>query len=77
MLHNAVTGIGQPDSGITFMKSDFNRDFYTAVGVLHGCVMIVNRNPELIKLRNAFAFGFIAPRTWTVYRTWQECEFGT
>ena len=75
-LFIALTGIGQTDTAITFIKSDFNRDFYAAIAVLHGCV-IVKRNPELINLRNAFDFAFIAPRTGMVYRTWQECESGT
>lgn len=71
-LHVSIDGIGQTDTGITFMKSDSDGDFYAAVGVLHGCV-IVKRNLKHITLQNAFDFAFISPRTGKVFRTWQEC----
>jgi len=74
-LHIAITGIGQTDTAITFMKSDFKGDFYAAIGVLHGCV-IVKRNPYLLDLKNAFDFAFISPRTGKIYTTWQECGSG-
>lgn len=75
-LHIAITGIGQTDSAITFLTSDFKGDFYAAIGVLHGCV-IVKPTLELINLQHAFDFAFISPRTGKVYRTWQECGSGT
>ena len=74
-LHIAITGVGQTDTSITFMKSDYNGDFYAAIGVLHGCV-IVKRNLKLLTLQNAFDFAFISPRTGKVYRTWEECGAG-
>ena len=74
-LHISIDGIGQADAGITFMKSDFDGDFYAAVGVLHGCV-IVKHNLKHLPLQNAFDFAFISPRTGKVYATWQECGSG-
>jgi hypothetical protein len=74
-LHIAITGIGQTDTAITFMKSDLNGDFYAAIGILHGCV-IVKRNPDFLNRANAFDFAFISPRTGKIYTTWQECGSG-
>jgi hypothetical protein len=74
-LHIAITGIGQTDTAITFNKSDLNGDFYAAIGMRHGCV-IVKPNPNLPNLANAFEFAFISPRSGKIYKTWQECGAG-
>jgi len=70
-LYISIDGIGRTDTGITFMKSDVNGDFYASIGVLHGCV-IVKRNPKLADL-HAYNYAFISPRSGEVYRTWTEC----
>ena len=75
-LHISIDGIGQTDTGITFMKSNFDGDFYATVGVLHGCV-IVKRSLKNLTLQNAFDYAFISPRTGKVYTTWQECGSGS
>lgn len=64
-----IAGIGSPDTGVGFLKSDFNGDYYAKYGVLHGCI-IVNRTSDL----NSFAF--ISPKNGKIYRTWQECKTG-
>jgi hypothetical protein len=74
-LHITITGIGQTDTAIAFLKSDENGDFYAAIGMRHGCV-IVKPNPDLPNLANAFEFAFISPRSGKIYKTWQECEAG-
>jgi hypothetical protein len=72
----AITGIGQTDSAITFMTSDFKGDFYAAIGVLHGCV-IVKPTLKLNNLQHACDCACISPRTGEIYPTWQECGSGT
>ena len=74
-LYIAITGIGQTDTAITFLKSDENGDFYASIGMRHGCV-IVKRNPDLPNLANAFEFAFISPHSGKIYKTWQECGAG-
>ena len=74
-LYIAITGIGQTDTAITFLKSDENGDFYVSIGMRHGCV-IVKRNPDLPNLANAFEFAFISPHSGKIYKTWQECGAG-
>jgi len=32
-LHITIAGIGQPDTGITFVKSSFDGDFYATFGM--------------------------------------------
>jgi hypothetical protein len=39
-LHIEVAGIGSPDTGIAFLQSDIDGDYYGKYGMLHGCVVI-------------------------------------
>ena len=71
-LYISIDGIGRTDTGITFMKSDVNGDFYASIGVLHGCV-IVKRNPPDLDPPFTSDYAFISPRSGKVYRTWTEC----
>lgn len=80
-LHISIAGIGLPDTSVTFMKSDYDGDFYATMGVLHGCV-IVKRGPKdsppnvLDGPGSLFDFAFISPRSGKVYKGWQECQSG-
>lgn len=64
-----IAGIGSPDSGVAFLKSDYQGDYYAKYGVLHGC-MIVNSTKDL------GSFAFISPRNGKIYKTWQDCKTG-
>ena len=44
-LHISIDGIGQEDTGVTFVKSNAEGDFYATYGILHGCV-VVKRGPK-------------------------------
>lgn len=68
-LHIEITGIGSPDTGITFLKSDFYGDYYGKYGMKHGCI-IINSTVSLFNL------AFISPKNGKVYPTWQECANG-
>jgi hypothetical protein len=78
-LKFTITGIGQPDTGITFMKSSFDEDFYASYGLLHGCV-IVQRGTEGVKSEDALEAGsfadyaFVSPRNGKVYKSWNQCQ---
>lgn len=74
-LHVAIAGIGQADTGVAFMKSDFDGDFYATFGVGHGCV-IVGRGKKVAIPDKHFDFAFISPRNGKVYSDWQECKGG-
>jgi hypothetical protein len=72
-LHISIAGLGQPDTGVSFMRSDFNGDFYATFGVLHGCVII---KPGKKNIAAGFlpTFAFISPKNGKVYEGWQECQ---
>ncbi len=77
-LHISIDGIGQPDTGITFMKSDSEGDFYATYGILHGCI-IVKRGPESINENNPGSmldYAFISPLNGKVYKDWGNCQNG-
>jgi len=80
-LHFTIDGIGDPDTGITFMKSSFDGDFYAIYGMLHGCI-IVKRGPtgysdSAVSGPGSFSdYAFVSPKNGKVYRNWQECKLG-
>lgn len=71
-LYFTIAGVGASDAGITFMKVNYDGDYYATVGVLHGCVIVKQgkRTPETLQLPQ---FAFVSPRTGKVYSTWGEC----
>ena len=64
-----IAGIGSPDTGIAFLKSDYDGEYYGKYGLLHGCI-IVNSTKDI------GSFAFISPRNGKIYKTWQECKTG-
>lgn len=65
-----VAGIGQGDVGVTFMKADFNGDYYATFGLMHSCVVVKPGK----KIEALADFAFISPRTGKVFKSWQECK---
>ena len=78
-LKFSIDGIGQPDTGITYMKSSFDGDFYTTYGLRHGCIAI-KRGPKSIKSKAVRGIGsftdyaFVSPRNGKVYSSWEKCQ---
>jgi len=68
-LYIEIAGIGSPDTGIAFLKSDFKGDYYGKYGILHGCIIVANANAM-------FDMAFISPMNGKVYKSWQECKRG-
>jgi hypothetical protein len=75
VLRIQITAVGEPDGRIDFLKSDIDGDYYAALGLTHGCIIVTPgnalRNREVDRF---FDFAFIAPRNGKVYRAWQECQ---
>lgn len=65
-----VSGIGQKDGAVTFMKANFDGDYYGTFGVMHQCVIVKPGK----KIADFVDYAFISPRTGKVFRTWQECQ---
>ena len=67
-LHIVIAGIGAPNTSITFMKSDFQGDYYGQYGLLYGWCLIVH------SVKDPFSFAFISPKNGKVYKTGPECK---
>ncbi len=74
-LYISINGIGDPDTGVSFMKSDFNGDFYGTFGIGHGCI-IVSSGSNGGKGKAFYDYAFISPKNGKVYKDWQECKSG-
>jgi hypothetical protein len=74
-LHFLIEGLGQPDTGITFLKSSADEDFFASFAVLHGCV-IVSRGEKSRTPADVLDFVFVSPKNGKVYRSWEECKEG-
>jgi hypothetical protein len=62
-----ITGIGMPDTGVTFARADFyNGDYYATYGIMHQCIIIKNRQFIL-------DLAFISYKNGKVYEDWQSC----
>jgi len=79
-LHIFIAGIGMPDTAITFMKADFDGDYYGSVGVLHGCVVVKPGKKSGTNHKDDFEpggfgdYAFVSPKNGKVYRNWEECK---
>lgn len=80
-LHLSIDGIGQEDTGVTFMRSNAEGDFYATYGILHGCVVVKRGNkrysPEPVGPDPMSDYAFISPRNGKVYRSWPQCKSAT
>jgi hypothetical protein len=74
-LHFVIEGLGQRDTGISFLKSSADEDFYASLGLLHGCV-IVGRGKKGRAIVDVPEFAFVSPRNGKVYKSWEECQDG-
>lgn len=73
-LHFSIVGIGNPDVGVTFMRSDFHGDYYATYGLLHGCVIVKAGKALHSEISRLGSFAFVSPLNGKVYRTWEECQ---
>ncbi len=69
LLHISIDGIGEMDTGVTFLKSDIDGDFFATYGIRHGCVIIKS-------LQRVEDYAFISPKNGKVYKDWRLCKEG-
>lgn len=74
-LHISINGIGAPDTGVSFIKSDFDGDFYGTFAIGHGCIIVASGNNHG-KGKEFFDYAFISPRNGKVYKDWKQCKSG-
>jgi len=80
-LRFSINGIGNPDTGVAFLKSSIEADFYAGYGMLHGCIIIKRgrkglSNPALLGPGTITDFAFVSPKNGKVYRDWVKCQTG-
>ena len=76
-LYFSIDAIGSPYTGITFMKSSFNGDFYATYGLLHGCVIIKRGQKGITSLDSvgpgSFTdYAFVSPQNGKIYKNWER-----
>lgn len=71
----SITAVGEPDAGISFLRSNIEGDFFARTAIQHHCVIVSAgmKAPNAAKAPGG-DLAFVSPRTGRVYRTWQECE---
>jgi hypothetical protein len=71
----SITAVGEPDAGISFLRSNIEGEFFARTAIQHDCVIVSAgvKAPNAAKAAGG-DLAFISPRTGRVYRTWQECE---
>jgi hypothetical protein len=67
----SIAGVGQSDAAVTFMKADFDGQYYGTFGVLHGCVIV---KPGAASKATPIDLAFVSPRNGKVYMSWQQCQ---
>lgn len=74
-LHFVITGIGQPDTSISFYASNIDGDYFGRVGLLHGCVTVwPGRLTNRYDLPGERAH--VSPKNGKVYEDYESCHYG-
>jgi hypothetical protein len=70
-LRFSIAGVGAPDAGIVFSKSDIEGDYYAVYGLQTGCVAVW---PGKANNATPLDLAFVSPRSGNVYRDWKTCS---
>ncbi len=80
-LKITIAGVGEEEAAIYFDRSaGLDGDYYAAVGMAHGCVIVKQGEALLersISAGMAPTLAFISHRTGRVYEDWQSCGAAT
>lgn len=69
-LRFVVTGVGQQDVVVNFLKVNVDEDYFASVAPLHGCVVV---RPAQAKADSTSNIAFVSPRDGKIYRNWNTC----
>ena len=78
-LNISISGIGQPDTSVTFFESNFDSDSYATYGLRHGCIIVKRgdkgiTNNQLNGPGSSTDYAFISPKNGKVYSNWEESQ---
>ena len=76
-LELSITSVGEEDTGISFLRSDFDGDYFARFGVMHGCIIVARGMAAPKRGSAGDDFVFISPKTGRIYKTWRECGSAT
>lgn len=65
----AITGVGQDDAVVHFLKVDSTGGYVAGFAALHGCVVVKPTGADSLA-----ALAFVSPRDGRVFRAWQLCR---
>jgi hypothetical protein len=68
-LRFVITGVGQDDALVNFLKVDSAAGYVAGFSALHLCVVV---KPAVAD--SAARLAFVSPRDGRVYRVWQHCR---
>lgn len=71
-LEFSITAVGEPDAGISFLRSNINGDYFARFGVAHGCIIVAQGQATAQLATNDYAF--VSPHNGLIYRSWEECR---
>ena len=75
-LEFSITAVGEADSGISFLRSNVDGDYFARFGVVHGCIIVAQGKATATATATSARseYAFVSPKNGRVYRTWQECQ---
>ena len=73
-LEFSITSVGDFDTGISFLRSKFDGDYFARFGVMHGCIIVARGVTAPQSASPADDFVFVSPKTGKIYKSWQECR---
>jgi hypothetical protein len=72
-LRFLITGVGQADVSVTFLKVDEGGPYAASIAPLNGCVRVWPSSDKAAPVPNANDVAFVSTRDGKVYRSWNVC----
>jgi hypothetical protein len=69
-LRFSVSGVGQQDVVINFLKVDSDEDFVASIAPLHGCIVV---RATHTRSDSTTSLAFVSPQDGKIYRNWNTC----
>lgn len=69
-LRFSVSGVGQQDVVINFLKVDSDEDFVASIAPLHGCIVV---RATHTRSDSTASLAFVSPQDGKIYRNWNTC----
>ena len=71
-LEFSITSVGNTNAGISFLRSNFDGDYFARFGLMHGCIIVARGMAAPERGSPADDYVFVSPKTGKIYKSWQE-----